>query len=113
MFRNLFGGSRKNETCMLLKVTVIVEPDGEGFHAYCPALPGLHVGGDTEEEGLENAREAIVAYIASLLKHNEPVPIGPDLTLFSAGMGEVPQVPAWMVHEIQLPWPSQSTLATS
>lgn len=57
-------------------VEICVEPDGSEFHAYCPALKGLHVSGQTEEEALENAKDAAVAYLHSLLKHNDPIPVG-------------------------------------
>jgi len=42
------------------KVEIFIEPDGDGFHAYCPALKGLHTCGDTEEEALENAKDATI-----------------------------------------------------
>ncbi|MHB1294388.1 MAG: type II toxin-antitoxin system HicB family antitoxin [Anaerolineae bacterium] len=58
------------------KVCVVVEPDGEGFHAYCPALKGLHVSGDTPAEAVRNAADAACAYIESLIKHNDPLPVG-------------------------------------
>jgi len=57
-------------------VQIIVEPDEVGFHAYCPALKGVHVDGETEEEALQNARDACIAYLRSLIKHGEPIPIG-------------------------------------
>jgi predicted RNase H-like HicB family nuclease len=56
-------------------VDIIVEPDGGVFHAYCPALKGLHVDGATEDEAVRNAVEAAEAYLASLIKHKEPIPI--------------------------------------
>ena len=58
------------------RVEVVVEPDEVGFHAYCPALKGLHTCGETEEEALQNARDAATAYLASLIKHGDPVPVG-------------------------------------
>lgn len=58
------------------KVQIIIEPDGTGFHAYCPALKGLHAPGDTKEESLENAKEAVIAYLQSLVKHGDPIPVG-------------------------------------
>ncbi len=58
------------------KVQVIVEPDEDGFHAYCPALKGLHVSGSTEDEALQNVSNAAMAYIESLVKHGDPIPIG-------------------------------------
>lgn len=59
-----------------LRVRFVVEPDDDGFHAYCPDLKGLHVGGDTVEEALENAMDAAQAYVSSLLKHQDPLPVG-------------------------------------
>lgn len=57
------------------EVTIVVEPDDNGFHAYCPALRGLHVGGETKEEAVKTAQEAVILYLKSLLKHNEPIPL--------------------------------------
>jgi predicted RNase H-like HicB family nuclease len=58
------------------RVEVVVEPDDVGFHAYCPALKGLHTCGDTEEEALQNVRDAATAYLQSLIKHGDPIPVG-------------------------------------
>jgi len=66
----------KNKKTIKIRVDIIVEPDEGGFHAYCPALKGLHVGGDTEEKALQNARSAAIAYVRSLIKHNDPLPVG-------------------------------------
>lgn len=52
-------------------VQIIVEADGLGFHAYCPALKGLHVSGATEQEAVRNASDAVIAYLKSLAKHGE------------------------------------------
>ena len=58
------------------RVEIVVEPDDNGFHAYCPALKGLHTCGDTEEEALSNASDAAEAYLRSLIKHGDPIPVG-------------------------------------
>jgi len=42
---------------ILVQVEMVIEPDENGFHVYCPALKGLHVGGDTEEEAIKNAED--------------------------------------------------------
>lgn len=60
---------------MQYKVELMIERDGEGFHAFCPVLPGLHVGGDTEDEVLEFAKDAVIAYLQSMIKHGEALPI--------------------------------------
>lgn len=59
----------------IFKAKVIIEKDGDIYYAHCPALKGLHVDGMTEEEALKNAKDAMIAYIASLIKHGEPIPI--------------------------------------
>lgn len=57
-------------------ITLIVEPDDDRFHAFCPALRGLHAEGATEEEACENAIDAAIAYLKSLIKHGDPIPLG-------------------------------------
>ena len=49
------------------------EPEG-GFTAMVPALPGCVTHGRTLEEAKEMAKDAIIGYIESLRKHNEPIP---------------------------------------
>lgn len=57
------------------RFTVILEQEDEGgYHAFCPALKGCHTSGDTVEEAMANAREAIEAYLESLHAHGEPLP---------------------------------------
>ena len=56
------------------RYTVILEPeDAGGFHAFVPALKGCHTQGDTEEEALANAQEAITAYPAEDLRRSRGV----------------------------------------
>lgn len=58
------------------RVGVVVEPDDVGFHAYCPALKGLHTCGDTEQEALQNAKDAAIAYLRTSIKYGDPIPVG-------------------------------------
>ena len=59
-----------------LHYAVILEREEDGgYHAFCPALKGCHTQGDTLEETLVNAREAIEAYLESLQKHGEAAPL--------------------------------------
>ncbi len=48
-------------------------PEG-GYVAFVPALPGCHTQGETLEEAEGNVREAIAAYLESLIAHGEPIP---------------------------------------
>ncbi|MCS7198665.1 MAG: type II toxin-antitoxin system HicB family antitoxin, partial [Candidatus Bipolaricaulota bacterium] len=61
---------------LTFQVLVVVEPDGEEFHAYCPALKGLHVAGATIEEAVENARVAAQLFLECLIEDGDPIPIG-------------------------------------
>ena len=61
---------------IILRISIDVEPDEDGFHAYCPVLKGLHTCGNTEEEAVNNAVEASLAYLESIIKHGEPFPAG-------------------------------------
>jgi predicted RNase H-like HicB family nuclease len=61
---------------IVFTIPIVIEPDDGEFHAYSPLLKGLHVGGETEEEALKNAKDAAVAYLISLIKHGDPIPIG-------------------------------------
>ncbi|MHB1954839.1 MAG: type II toxin-antitoxin system HicB family antitoxin [Sulfobacillus sp.] len=54
------------------RFAVILEPADEGgFIARVPALPGCVTEGDTREEALAMAQDAIRGYLASLKKHGE------------------------------------------
>ncbi|MCK9194331.1 MAG: type II toxin-antitoxin system HicB family antitoxin [Nevskia sp.] len=59
-----------------VQIRVVVEPDEDGFHAYCPDLKGLHACGKTETDVKSNVDSAIQAYFESLLKHHHPIPVG-------------------------------------
>ncbi len=59
-----------------VSVQVFFERDGEGFHAYAPALKGCHVGGETLEEARSAIQEAVRLHLKSLLKHGDPIPVG-------------------------------------
>jgi antitoxin HicB len=58
-----------------MKYRVMIEQDEDGVYvAQAPALPGCIAQGATRVEALNNAREAIAAYLESLEKHGEPIP---------------------------------------
>src|SRR2546422_10513695 len=58
-----------------MKFRVLIEPDEDGvFVAECPSLPGCISQGKTRAEALANIKDAMTGYLASLKKHDEPVP---------------------------------------
>lgn len=65
-----------------LNVLYRSEPEG-GFTAIVPSLPGCITYGKSLEEARKNADDAINGYIASLDKHNEPIPTD-DLSYVSS-----------------------------
>jgi antitoxin HicB len=61
-----------NEGEKTMKFYVVLEPAEEGgFNVTVPALDGCFTEGETEEEALQNAREAILCYLEGLEKVNE------------------------------------------
>jgi len=52
----------------------IIEPDEGGYHGYVPALRGCHTCGDTIEETKENLKDAIEAFVASIIDDGLVVP---------------------------------------
>ena len=62
--------------CIFMKFRVHVEPDEDGvFVVECPTLPGCISQGRTRLEALDNIKDAIAGYLASLEKHGEAVPL--------------------------------------
>ena len=55
------------------RVLLKKEPEG-GFTVLVPSLPGCITYGDTIDESIANAKEAIELYIESLKAHGEEIP---------------------------------------
>ncbi|RJX19235.1 MAG: type II toxin-antitoxin system HicB family antitoxin [Ammonifex sp.] len=49
-----------------MKYKVNIEKTEEGYAVWCPGLPGCWSQGQTEEEALENIKDAIKAYLATI-----------------------------------------------
>jgi antitoxin HicB len=58
------------------RYTIVLDPDQEqrGFTVTVPALPGCISEGETVEECVANAEEAIALYLGDLTARGEPVP---------------------------------------
>ena len=61
----------------MARYTVVIdpEPDGSAYNVVVPALPGCYTWGETIEEALRMAREAITSHIGALKQLGEPVPV--------------------------------------
>lgn len=58
------------------KVVLEWNKEEEGYTVTVPALPGCITEGDTIEETLANAKEAITSYLKALEKLGRPIPAG-------------------------------------
>ena len=60
--------------------TILLDPDEEdgGYTVTVPALPGLVTQGDTLDEALAMARDAIALYLEDLVASGEAIPIERD-----------------------------------
>jgi predicted RNase H-like HicB family nuclease len=59
---------------------VVVEPDEDVWHAYCPALVshGGSTWGMTREEAMKHIQEVVKLVVESLIEHGEEIPEGPS-----------------------------------
>jgi predicted RNase H-like HicB family nuclease len=58
-------------------VELVFAPQEEGgYHVYAPDLPGLHSEGDTLEDALANAQEALELYVEGLREIGRPLDAG-------------------------------------
>ncbi len=88
-----------------LRVSVVVEADGDGYHAYCPAFKGLHAAGETEDDAVAGARAAALAYLESIVSNGDPIPVGPDCEVARTGAG-VPVPASAVLKPLELSWPT-------
>jgi predicted RNase H-like HicB family nuclease len=59
------------------EVEFVFEPQEEGgYHVYAPDLPGLHTEGDSLDEALENAREALELYVEGVREDGRSIDTG-------------------------------------
>ena len=59
-----------------MKFRILIEQDEDAmFVAECPSLPGCISQGKSRKEAVENIKDAIEGYIASLKKHKEAIPL--------------------------------------
>ena len=58
---------------------VVVEPDEDRWHAYCPLLErqGAATWGASRQEALKNIEEVVRLVVESMAEHGEPLPEGP------------------------------------
>ena len=68
-------GVTDQENAGVRRLLVVFQTDEDGWEvASCPTLPGCHSQGRTRAEALNNVREAIRGYLASLREHDAALP---------------------------------------
>ncbi len=50
----------------MMKYKVLIQQSKEGFSVSCPGLPGCWSQGETEQDAIENIRDAIREYLAAI-----------------------------------------------
>jgi len=59
------------------EVEFIFEPqDDGGYHVYAPELPGLHTQGETLDDAIASAREALELYVGGLREDGRTLETG-------------------------------------
>jgi predicted RNase H-like HicB family nuclease len=91
-----------------IRVSICVEPDEGGYHAFNPAFKGLHVDGQTEEEAVQNFVSALPAYIESIVKHGEPLPVG-VVAVEPHRHDEAQVLPSAFMRQVTMSWPTLQT----
>ena len=49
-----------------MKYKIVLKKTEEGYSVHCPGLPGCWSQGETENDAIENIRDAIQEYIAAI-----------------------------------------------
>ena len=49
-----------------MKYKIVLKKTNEGYSVHCPGLPGCWSQGDTETEAIENIKDAIQEYLATI-----------------------------------------------
>ena len=49
-----------------MKYKIVLEKTEEGYSVHCPGLPGCWSQGETENDAIENIRDAIQEYLAAI-----------------------------------------------
>ena len=69
--------SAKSLNALSYRILLREEPEG-GYTVTVPTLPGCITFGDTVQDAIEMAREAIELYLESLVAHGEVIRFSPD-----------------------------------
>jgi predicted RNase H-like HicB family nuclease len=66
---------------MMRYSVVVIRGEDHGYYVTVPLLPGCFSQGETVEEALEHAREAIAGHVAALRDLDEDIPLEREVPL--------------------------------
>jgi predicted RNase H-like HicB family nuclease len=52
-----------------MRYKIVLRQSEEGFSVSCPALPGCWSQGETEQEAIDNIKDAIMEYLAAIAEY--------------------------------------------
>ena len=58
---------------MRVRVTLVAEPDGDRFHAYCAELTSVHAVGDTEQDAFRRIRQTVKTHLRAIKHYDIPL----------------------------------------
>ncbi len=59
-----------------MKYKIVLNKTDEGYSVHCPGLPGCWSQGDTEEEAIENIKDAIQEYLVAINESLKDTDVG-------------------------------------
>lgn len=79
--KNQGNHKRKNAAARKFVLPIVIEKDGDGYFAFCPALQGCYTQGRSYEEALKNIEDAIRLHIEDHLADGETIPTSEMVSL--------------------------------
>lgn len=70
---------KPSETTRRFAVAIHPDPEDGGYVASIPSVPGVYGQGETEEEALEDVREALEFTLESMSELGEELPLGDEI----------------------------------
>lgn len=73
------GMEKRSKTPRRFAVAIHPDPEDGGYVASIPSVPGVYGQGETEEEALEDVREALEFTLESMSELGEELPAGDEI----------------------------------
>ena len=70
----LIGADRARNACMTHYVAIVEEEEGKAFGVWFPDLPGCVSAGDTLDEAMLNAAEALELWARATIESGQEIP---------------------------------------